>query len=278
MRFILAILIIAGTPFTAVAQDLMSKRDDFMKSCGEQGTEERFCACFFDNWAPAVPESGVEGAAIALDLFAGKAPENPEDIVQAAAAMSDLQNIIFECVSGELIPLDNTPDLPAIPQTNDQEELDLLAQRIQTGQGTLDEMMRHDSLAMDLRAQARAEEEAAKAAREERALENRAALRSRYDNELTRIHRRDIEAWGVDDFAPLFKLYCQMDGGRPEECECGWPIAKRWANGRQNFVYLASRDPGDDVTEKVNLIIVQAISNTGLPGMRRDIAEACFED
>ena len=278
MRLITILVFFASAPLAAMAQDLMSMRDDFMMSCNEQGTEERFCACFFDNWAPSVTETDTRGAEIAINLFAGKALENPNDIVLAEQAMNDLQNTIFQCVSGELIPLYVKPNLPAIEQTGDQAELDQLAQRLKTGQGTLEEMMRHDALAMDLRAQARAEEEAARAAREQRAIQNSIALRASYDQELSRIHRWPIEAWEVEDFASLFGLYCQMGGGRPKECECGWPIAKRWANGRQNFVYLASRDTGDDVTERVNSIIIQAISNSGLMGMRQDIVEICFED
>lgn len=265
-------------PVFALAQDLASKRPEFMAACNEQGTEERFCACFFDNWASTVAEGGVPAAMVAIDLFAGKAPENPADIVAGAQAMASLQETVLACVSGQIIPLQEAGYLPPIEQTGDQAELDQLAARLQSGQSTMEEMFRHDALTLELREQAKAAEAAANAARGARAAENRAALRSDYDNELQRIHRQEIEAWEVGDFEPLFGLYCQMEGGRPQECACGWDVALRWANGRQNFVYLASRGPGDDVTERVNLFVFQAITNTGLPGMREDIAQECHED
>lgn len=277
IRFILC-FVVAVLPALAMAQDIASKRPEFMEACSSQGTEERFCGCFFDNWAQTVPEDGVQAATVAIDLFAGKAPENPADIATAAAAMASLQETVLACITGELSSPQAAPELPPIEQTGDQVELDQLAARLQAGEGTMEEMFRHDALTLELREQAKAAEAAAAAAREARAAENRAALSSAYNDELQRIHSREIEAWSVDDFQPLFELYCQMEGGRPQECACGWKEALRWANGRQNFVYLASRSPGDDVTERVNLFVFQAITNTGLPGMREDIDQECHED
>ena len=265
-------------PTLGLAQDLSEKRPDFMASCNQQGTEERYCACFFDNWAADIPPEDAPAAIIAVDLFAGLPPENPAEVAQAARAFESLQTTIFACASGELVALDDTPDLPSIPQTGDQAELDQLAARLQSGQGTMDEMFRHDALALELRDQARAEQAAAEAAREARAAENRTALQTAYNDELDRIHSRAIESWELDDFEELNDLYCQVEGGRPEECACGWPITLRWAKERQNYLYLASRGPGDDVTDHVSLAIVQAITQFAIPSMRDEIADQCHVD
>ncbi len=250
IRGVFISLAIVWMPFTVVAQSLEDLRPDFIAGCVEGGNDAPMCGCLYDNWSANLPEDQHLLASTAITMFLGEMPQDPQKMMAAAALLQDMTSLLLQCASGELqVSTQDAP--PPIPQTGDAIEEQLLYKRVTGPSATIEEMNRYAALVEARKARDRAAEQKAIAAKENRAQINRAALYAEYEAELARIHGRDITAWAVDDFVPLFDLYCRSGGRTEASCACAWPILADLS--KYNAVpYMASRSPGDDVTTRLS--------------------------
>lgn len=250
IRLVLIVLAIGLVPLGAVAQSLAELRPDFITGCVDEGNDAPMCGCLYDNWSANLPEDQHPLASTAITMFLGEIPQDSQKMMAATALLQDMTSVLLQCASGELEV--STQDAPApIPQTGDAIEEQLLYERVTGPDATIEEMNRYTALVEARKARERAAEQDAIVVTESRALINRAALSAEYEAELARIHSRDITDWAVDDFAPLFDLYCRTGGGTEASCACAWPILAELS--KYNAVpYMASRSPGDDITTRLS--------------------------
>lgn len=232
------------------ADPLQDARPMFLAGCQAEGNEAPVCACIFDNWSKDVPPAQQDIAVTAVKMFLGEPPASNSDLAAASMSLQGMMDVLFQCASGA-IPLESTA-LPPIPQTGDASEENALFARVTGPDGTIEDMNRYAFLVEERKARERAEDQRLIAEKDARIEANRVILRQNYETELARIHGRTIDDWPLFEFQTLFITHCEMEGGTPESCACAWPILKELSTYNA-VAYFASRDVGDDASDRVSL-------------------------